>query len=253
MLAQPRLVTNESVGDLAERAGTSTATIVRLCRRVGFEGFYHFKIALAEEVGLTRQFGHPDLPSGDPGSVLHQAMGADARDIADAGALIDVRAFDAAVDVIAKASEVFFSGVGTSGPIAQLGALRFMVLGLRTTALQDVQAQDLAARLLRPGAACIAISHTGSSKETVNIARSAQAAGATTVGITSFARSPLTKHCDVVLATGNRAEPRTLELFTTRVVHLSLLGALHASVAARRPEPSGVIDAVNEVTGRHLQ
>src|SRR5712691_5459986 len=68
VLAEPRLVTSESVGDLAERAGTSTATIVRLCRRVGFEGFYHFKIALAEEVGLTRQFGHPDVTSRDPTS-----------------------------------------------------------------------------------------------------------------------------------------------------------------------------------------
>ena len=61
-------------------------------------------------------------------------------------------------------------------------------------------------------------------------------ADATTIAVTSFARSPLAKACDVVLATGNRNDPRTLELFTTRVVHVSVLGALHAAVTARLPD-----------------
>src|SRR5439155_5222136 len=148
ILDQPQLVTSESVGDLALRAGSATATVVRLCRRVGFDGFYRFKIALAEELGVTRQFGHPPLGPGDSPSVLHAAMAADAREIADAIGLVDPAAFEQAAEAISRASEVLFAGVGTSGPVAQLGALRFLVLGVRAIAVQDVQAQDLAAPLL---------------------------------------------------------------------------------------------------------
>jgi DNA-binding MurR/RpiR family transcriptional regulator len=252
VLDDPVLVTSESVGDLAARAGTSTATVVRLCRRIGFDGFYRFKIELAHEVGMNRQFGHPEIGSSDRVSVVQSAMVADAREIADAVSMVQVEIFDAAVEAIVNATDVLFAGVGTSGPVAQLGALRFLVLGIHATAVQDVQAQDLAARLLRPGSACVLISHTGSSKETVAIAKSATAAGAATIAVTSFARSPLAKACDLVLSTGNRRDPRTLELFTSRAVHVSLLGALHAGVAARLPSKAGLLKAVSEVAGKHL-
>jgi DNA-binding MurR/RpiR family transcriptional regulator len=118
--------------------------------------------------------------------------------------------------------------------------------------VQDVQALDLTARLLRPGSTCVLISHTGSSKETVAIANSARSASARTVAVTSFKRSPLAKVCDVVLATGNRSDPRTLELFTTRVVHVSLIAALHAAVTAQLPSERDVSRAVADVAGRHL-
>src|SRR5438093_8575444 len=89
ILDQPQLVTNESVGDLALRAGSATATVVRLCRRVGFDGFYRFKIALAEEAGLKRQFGHPPLTATDATTVLETSMIADARDVVDAISLLE--------------------------------------------------------------------------------------------------------------------------------------------------------------------
>src|SRR5438045_3770200 len=252
VIDDPRLVTSESVSDLAGRAGTSTATVIRLCRRIGFDGFYRFKIALAHELGMNRQFGHPEPGSSDRVTVLGSSMVADAQEIVDAATLVAPAAFDAAVDAITNATDVLFAGVGTSGPLAQLGALRFLVLGVHATAVQDVQAQDLTARLLRAGSACVLISHTGSSKETVAIAKSARAAGAATIAITRFARSPLAKTCDLVLSTGNRRDPRTLELFTSRAVHVSLLGALHAGVAARLPAEASVLDRVSDVAGKHL-
>jgi DNA-binding MurR/RpiR family transcriptional regulator len=252
VLVKPLLVTSESVSDLAARAGSSTATVVRMCRRIGFDGFYRFKIALAEEAGMTQRFGHPATESSDSSTVLESSMLADARDVADAVALVDQTQFDAATTAILHGTDVLFAGVGTSAPLAQLGALWFLVSGIHASAVQDIQALDLAARLLRPGSACVLISHTGSSKETVAIAKSARAAAARTIAVTSFARSPLAKACDIVLSTGNRSDARTLELFTTRVVHVALIAALHAAVTAQLPEEMNVSKAVADVAGRHL-
>ncbi|HVE95244.1 MAG TPA: MurR/RpiR family transcriptional regulator [Acidimicrobiales bacterium] len=253
VLADPALVTSESVSDLAARAGSSTATVVRLCRRIGFDGFYRFKIALAEEAGMTRQFGHPAVDASDSGmTILESSMLADARDLADAITLVDQAQFDAATEAILNSTDVLFAGVGTSAPLAQLGALWFLVSGVHAFAVQDVQALDLTARLLRPGSSCVLISHTGSSKETVAIAKSAHAAEARTIAVTSFARSPLARACDLVLATGNRNDPRTLQLFTTRVVHVGLIAALHAAVSAKAPRETDLSKAVADVAGRHL-
>jgi DNA-binding MurR/RpiR family transcriptional regulator len=253
VLADPNLVMTESVSDLATRARSSTATVVRLCRRIGFDGFTRFKLALAEEAGMARQFGHPEFKlTDDPSKIVASTMLADARDLADAVGVIDRSQFAAATDAVLHATDVLFAGVGTSAPLAQLGAMWFMVAGIHAHAVQDVQMMDIAARLLRPGSVCVLISHTGSSKEMVAVARSAREAEARTIAVTSFRRSPLASACDVVLATGNRKDPRTLELFNTRVVHVGLLGALLAAVVARLPREMGVSGPVADVAGRHL-
>ena len=74
---------------------------------------------------------------------------------------------------------------------------------------------------------------------TVEVAERAGAAGVPVVAITSFATSPLAERASVLLATGDGTNPQTLELFADRVVHMSLLGALHTAVAARVPATPG--------------
>jgi DNA-binding MurR/RpiR family transcriptional regulator len=62
---------------------------------------------------------------------------------------------------------------------------------------------------------------------------------ATTIGVTSFAGSPLTEAVDVALvcAAGQDVPPR--ELFANPVALLSVLGALHAGVALLLPASEG--------------
>lgn len=41
---------NYSVTELSEKSHASEATIVRTCKKLGYQGYYHLKIALAKEV-----------------------------------------------------------------------------------------------------------------------------------------------------------------------------------------------------------
>ncbi|MDN5548964.1 MAG: MurR/RpiR family transcriptional regulator, partial [Rhodococcus sp. (in: high G+C Gram-positive bacteria)] len=45
--ADPSLASTLTVNDLAERASTSTATVVRTAKRLGFEGYPQLRLALA--------------------------------------------------------------------------------------------------------------------------------------------------------------------------------------------------------------
>ena len=51
ILAQPGDIVFLSIGDLATRASTSEATVVRLCQRAGFAGYPEMRLALATQVG----------------------------------------------------------------------------------------------------------------------------------------------------------------------------------------------------------
>ena len=236
LLAEPEATRFESVGELGARAGASPATVVRLCQRLGFDGFLGLKLALAEEAGAARQFGHPDEDAGaSSSSVLERAVPADARALAGALSAIDRARFDEATAALLSAEEVLLGGVGTSAALADLAAIRFMALGIRAIAFSDVLGQHMATGLLSEKSVALLLSHTGSSKDTVEFARTASSSGATTIGVTSFARSPLAAVVDVALVTGDSRNPESLALFANRVVHASVLGALHAAVAAALP------------------
>ena len=51
ILENPEKVLHQSVAELGEFAGSGEASILRLCRQIGFSGFRDFKLALAAEIG----------------------------------------------------------------------------------------------------------------------------------------------------------------------------------------------------------
>src|ERR1700753_1965321 len=76
LLAQPTEAGYDSVGRLAERAGVSTATVVRLSRRLGYAGYAALKLAIAHEAGRADQFGY-GREQADSTLLLHQRVMAD--------------------------------------------------------------------------------------------------------------------------------------------------------------------------------
>jgi DNA-binding MurR/RpiR family transcriptional regulator len=83
---------------------------------------------------------------------------------------------------------------------------------------------------------CLAISHTGQTRETLAAVGAAREAGAATVAVTSFYRSPLTELCDHALVAGSPETHHQIEARASRLVHSALLDALHAAVALAHPE-----------------
>jgi DNA-binding MurR/RpiR family transcriptional regulator len=249
LLAEPASVVHESVGRLAQRSGASPATIVRLSRRLGYDGFAALKIALAHEGGRTDQFGHPRSAEAT-GARYQRVMEADASSIRDGAQAIDGAAMAAAADALAGAGEVLFCGVGGSATFAALAAFRFSALGMRASTAGDPLAQHLRSATLAAGDVCVGISHTGDSRDTIEAVATAAGMGAQTVGITSFAGSPLTEAVALTLVCTSEHNPAARTLFANPVALVSVLGALHAEVAARRPA-SRAGSAAAQIIGSH--
>ena len=50
ILANKTKVIEMTISELAEKAGTSEATITRFCKKCNMKGFHHLKITLAQEI-----------------------------------------------------------------------------------------------------------------------------------------------------------------------------------------------------------
>jgi DNA-binding MurR/RpiR family transcriptional regulator len=253
ILNDPDAVIYRSVSEVAEAAQTSTTTVVRCAQKLGFRGFQDLKLALARERATFDAQQPEATPPTDPRLVeLAHVIAVGAQTVRDAGALVDPDAFDAAVSAISNANRVLFAGVGTSSPLTQDAAYRFSAIGIRGEAYADIHVQQLQARLLRPGDACVAVSHTGSTRETLEAVEAAGRSGAITVAITSFARSPLTDLVDHLIVAGTREVSFRLEAMASRLAHLALLDALLVSVASRdEARAQAALEAYTDMLGDH--
>jgi RpiR family transcriptional regulator, carbohydrate utilization regulator len=233
LLAQPARATFTSVAELAERASTSGATVVRCAKKLGFRGFHDLKVHLAEELAGSAAAGAAGAQRDPRVAALAQVTAAGAASVRDAAALVPAGVFDGSVAALDQAERVLVVGVGGSAALCQDAAARLCAIGLHADAPGDVHAQHVRASLLHAGDVCLALSHTGATRETLSAVRAARESGAATIALTSFARSPLTELADHAIVAGSRAVALQLEPLATRLAHLALLDSLVVAVAQR--------------------
>jgi DNA-binding MurR/RpiR family transcriptional regulator len=231
-------VIHASVTEVAALAQTSVGTVVRASQSLGFKGFQAAKIALAQDL-RPRVDGLPadDIAAeDDPMAILAKLASGSAEALRGATASVDAAQLTASVRAISAARHVLFLGVGTSAPLAQDAAYRLSTIGIDAQAPADVHVQHVRSRLLQPGDVAVAVSHTGSTQETVGAARGAKESGASLIAVTSFSTTPLTTIADLVLVAGARETNFRVEAMASRMAHLLVLDALYTGVLLDDPE-----------------
>ena len=236
-LARPELAIYSSVNEVAAAAGVSEATVMRLCRFLGFRGFQDFKIALARELVNPLQRLHEEVAEGDDtATIVEKVFQANIAALQDTLTVLDMEAMAKASQWLLVARAVLLLGVGTSGPIVTDAANKFFRLGLLVQAITDAHLMMMAAALLTPRDVLVAVSHSGSTMDTAEAAKTAKNAGAQVICITNNSLSPLTKTADVILVTASRETRFRQEAMASRLCQTSILDSLYTLMALARPE-----------------
>jgi DNA-binding MurR/RpiR family transcriptional regulator len=239
ILNDPEAAAHASIVDLAERSGTSTATVTRFSRMFGFRGYANLRVAVATETGRAEQARWETDISGDitPGDSLDRALNviatADTRAIQATAAGLDLSAVDRVASAIAGAGRVEITGLGSSGTAGQEMAFRLERIRVPVWYRSDTHRALTNAALLGPGDVAIGLSHSGRTREVIEALAEAGDQGALTVAITSFARSPLAEVADVVLTTS--VHETTFRLAALSALHsqLVVLDLIYVAVAQR--------------------
>jgi RpiR family transcriptional regulator, carbohydrate utilization regulator len=233
VLDDPGFVLSATTEETARRAGVSPATVIRAARAAGFRGISDLKLALVQASGRDDVPAPPGKLDGDAtiAEISATVLGSHADSVRAAEATLSPSALSRAVSLIGAAREVLVVGVGTSAAPAADAAYRWTTIGCRAQAPRDSREAALRARLLNAGDVLVAISHTGSSLETLTAADAAAAAGASVVAVTSFAASPLVDRAEVVLVAGGPDLGMHMGAASSRLAHLAVIDILHAGVA----------------------
>lgn len=225
-------VVHMSVTEVAERTSSSEGSVVGLCQQLGARGFQQIKIALARDLVQPVQFIHEDLnPSDGLADVVSKIFGGGVQALQDTRNALDLAQLERAVTAIRAAKRVEVFGIGSAAPIAEDAMYRLLRIGLTARVSVDSHVMAITGSLCDPEVAVLTISHSGSTIETLTATKLAKEAGATTIAVTNFGRSPLLTHTDIVLHTLARETQFRTEAMTSRIAQLAVIDTLIAALA----------------------
>ncbi|RBQ14423.1 RpiR family transcriptional regulator [Spongiactinospora rosea] len=245
ILADPGEAARSTIITLAERSGSSPATVTRFCRVFGFAGYAELRVSLATETGRAAQanWGRGvgrDIGPTDPLDTAIETMAAsDSRLIQETAAQLDTDMVAKVAEAIVSARRVLLFGVSISGAVAGMLEARLRRISIPCWSHTDAHEALADASLLAAQDVAIGISHRGRTREVLEALAEAGAHGATLVAVTSFARSPLAELSDLVLTTAGR-DIKTFRPGGLAAVHsqLFVLDAVYVAVAQRTYERS---------------
>ncbi|MBN8817617.1 MAG: MurR/RpiR family transcriptional regulator [Sphingomonas sp.] len=232
ILERPEDIVGMSVTELSEATGVSEGSVINFCRSIGLSGFQQMKLSLAQEIVQPVQFIHEDLDrTDDMDTVCRKVFHSGIQALRDTLSVLDAEALTRAVEAVRTAKRVEIYGIGSSAPIAEDTHYRMLRIGLDVRAVTDSHVQAISASRCDSDVAVITISHSGATHETVTATRLAREAGARTIVITNFARSPIQAFADIVLFTMARETRFRTEAMTSRIAQLCVVDALIAGLA----------------------
>jgi len=233
VLDQPDAVAHQTITDLAEASHTSEATITRLVRFAGFDGFARFRLAVALEMAHLAQ----DQPLDDPIRAPINAMADMAiAALKETASLQADDVIDKAADLVAKARRVDMFAVGNSTPIATHMAIKLLRAGGTVLRYDDPHVSVMGACTLTPADVAICVSSSGATLDVIRPAEEARKAGAAVIVITNQARSKLSRIADVTLVAANPEGPLTGGALPSKIGQMLIVDALVATLLERYPE-----------------
>lgn len=262
-VAEPATIAELSIAELAARCDTSTTSVVRFCKRMGYEHFKDLRMDVLRDVAREtfQTAGLPEI-SGDIDrddtldDIVAKVSMAETLSIADTAKGLDIVALQAAVGAVGASARVDIFGVGASSFVGLDLQQKLTRIGRTALNWSDPHAAWTSAATLRPGTVAIAVSHSGGTVDTIEFLAIARASGATTIAITNHDHSPLAEHADIVLTTAARETGFRSGALGSRIAQLMVVDCVFIGVAQASYDQSmaairNTYAAVHHLRARH--
>ncbi len=258
VLADPRAAAGLTISELAVQAKTSETTVLRFCKRLGLPGYPQLRLALAAESAQPRSriVADTDINEGDTvDDIIAKIAFADASAVEETAAQLDRGALTRAADAIAGAGRVDLYGIGASAIVGTDAQQKLHRIGVVAFFWNDPHSCLTSATLLHRGDVAIGISHSGTTRETIEALSKARSQGATTIALTNFPLSRLAAGADIVLTTAARENSLRSGATASRIAALTVIDCLYIAVAQRdlARVQQAITDTREAVASHHVE
>ncbi len=256
VLADPRAAAAMTISELAVAASTSETTVLRFCRRLGLPGYPQLRLGLAEESAQPRTTtaAASDIGADDTvDDLIAKISFLDASAVEETAQQLDRDALERAARAVAEAGRVDIYGIGASAIVGDDLQQKLHRIGSVSFCWRDPHIALTSATLLTDADVAVGISHSGSTRETIEALERARSRGATTIALTNFPGSRIAASADIVLTTAAREIALRSGATASRIAALTVVDCLFVAIAQQ--DLAGVRRRVSEtreaVAGHH--
>ncbi|MBQ3089957.1 MAG: MurR/RpiR family transcriptional regulator [Oscillospiraceae bacterium] len=241
----PELI-NSTIGDIAERAGVSNASVTRFVQMLGYDNFKTFhrslqhsllshRLASKEQQNASSLIYGGGVPNtDDPEGICRYVIESEIEMLRDTLQLMDFKVIKRVAQKILNARSVIFIGEGRSFLAAQSAFTRFVRLGVLCSAFGDLHSMIAGVCVLDERDLLVGISNMGRSGPVNQCLQYAKEKGIPTVAVTSVGGSPIAKLADELILTGlnygnfaNRSQATFYEPGSENLPQFSVIDCLY--------------------------
>lgn len=234
ILASPQTAIHSSIATLARMADVSEPTVNRFCRRLDTKGFPDFKLHLAQSLAngtpyVNRNVEEDDSVDSYTSKIFESVMAS----LDTVKANLDIAAINRAVDLLTQAKKISFFGLGASAAVAHDAMNKFFRFNIPVVYFDDIVMQRMSCMNSGEGDVVVLISHTGRTKNLVEMAHLARENDATVLAITSR-DTPLAQAAALALLLDVPEDTDVYMPMVSRIAQLTLIDVLATGFTLRR-------------------
>jgi len=256
ILDRPEDVTRMSSTDLASAAGRSQSGVIKLCQKLGFNGYQDLRLDIARATASDIRSDGPaagvqgTIEAGDDLTLtMQKLLASKTHAMRETLSVNPPDRIDAARDALSAAARVQLAGVGASSLVARDLSYKLQKLAKPTLYDADSHAQIALAATLGPHDMLLAFSESGKSPETLHIARTAGSQGARIVTITGLQANRLADLAGIALRTVADEERVRSSAITSRDAQLILTDLLFLRLVQTRKDAADLIRTTAAAVG----
>lgn len=252
ILANPNLVVDMSVHELAKHTFSSASTIVRLCNHTGYSGYKEFRKAITYELALreqTKKTEQKEIARSDSlEDIIDKITYFNINSLEETKELLDVQVLRACVDLVKNAKVIYLFGLGASLCAAKDAYLKFLRLNKLCIINEDWHSQLLQARNATQDDLAIVVSYSGATVEIIECMKALKENGTPIIAITRCVQSPVSELADQKLYTAANESLFRSGAMSSRMSQLNIIDILYTALANDQYEES-----LNQLSKTHIR
>lgn len=224
ILENPLDIIQMSAAQLAKKANSSAAAVIRFCCSIGIKGFTELKLQLSAQSSHFQEAIHTDiLPNEGIKQIKKKLYGNTTHVLEQTNTSLDNELIERAADWLADSPTIFVYGLGASDIVAMDIKQKFTRIGKQVFCSQDQHVLAASMAVAEDDSVYIGISNSGEKKEGLVLMQLANDLGLHTISLTKETRNPLSLLAELSLKTADTKEAQLRSAATT-----SLLSQLYA-------------------------
>ncbi|MEG1548747.1 MAG: MurR/RpiR family transcriptional regulator [Clostridia bacterium] len=202
ILQNPEKASLMVINEIADASGVSVPSVTRLAKKLGYDGFLDFRVALASgSASLDSLKSDPIRPEDADAVVIEKTFLASMRALEDTLKATDRVQLSLLASKITQAKRIFVLGVGSSAQLSQDLVFQLNFMGYDAVCVSDPVVMEMYSRRFTDKDVLIGVSRTGRTKVILDTLKEAKRHGTYCAFMSNFVNSPATQVADSFFCT----------------------------------------------------